>query len=166
MKNMKLVGPGMMAVGLYFGYQAYEKAKASEQLQKEGVVVTGKVVAHEVDRGRRRMTKYYLTTQFASQDGKTEITENIEVPSSVHESIVDNQEVKVRHLASDPEVAEIEGAAVAGNTDKATAGLLLGIGGIASLIGFVFQRSPKPAPEPDIPTTPDPTPATPGPAAT
>lgn len=133
----KITGPIMILVGLFFGWTGYQKGNVSARMKKEGVTVPGSVVNRETTFGRRRSRTYKLVAEFAVKDGGQVLSQTFQVPKSAYDANPDGASVSVRYLASDPNVAEIEGMSSNG-VAEIFGGLVVGVVGVGLFL-FAFR---------------------------
>jgi hypothetical protein len=134
----KLVGPGLLIFGLVFVAWGFQDRSTAARLKEEGVNVPGQVVGHEIQRGRRGSKTYKLVATYTPKSGGQGIQAEFKVPQAKYEATQDGEAVQVRHLPSDPSVAELVGAESDPN-EKIFVGGIMGVIGLVVCL-FVFRK--------------------------
>ncbi len=137
-----IIGPFLLLVGLVAIGAGIAEWIAAGKLKAEGVATPATVVDHRVTSTRKGGKTYKVTVQYPAGGGQM-IRKEFDVSRSYYESSPDGRTVPVRHLPSDPNVAELVGEETTGLAALGV-GALIAIGG-GFLTRLAFQ---KPAPVP------------------
>lgn len=138
----KLIGPFLLILGAFGLFGGYQQSVKAGRIKQEGVVTPANLVEQHIRSGRRGSQTHLMTVQY-TPEGKGTFQKEFSVSKPVYEAAGLGESLKVRHLPSDPEIAEIEGSPDNGSGGFIFGGIMLAIGGFVSFLGF---RNTDPAP--------------------
>jgi hypothetical protein len=133
-KLLATIGIGVVGVFLlWFGFKDLRETKA---LKASGKTASGEVTGIEERSGRRGKTKYYLTANFKTEDGKS-VTAEHQVSSGLYSDAVHSKTVKVHYLPTDPAICRFGSELTADYKNVGFGVFMLG----ASVVSLVRRKS-------------------------
>ncbi len=136
--KLLLLGPLCIIGGIAMTVAGLMESGSAGQLASEGVTAKARIDGHRTISGRRGSKTYKLAVTFEPEGRGSSVSKGFTVPEPVFQSAPDGQEIEVRYLPSDPEVAQLAGAEIS-PMEKIGPGVLLMI--VGAVIAFFVFRS-------------------------
>jgi hypothetical protein len=134
--RMKIAAPILLIGGILVTVGGFNEHAVAGRLKEEGKDVIGRVVSHEIHRGRRGSKTYKITVQYAPTNGGGNIRGTFDVSKALHDGSSNGAPIGIRYLPSDPKVAEVAGAGTSGIGTIGLGAFLFALGGLLGFLAF------------------------------